>query len=389
MDVKEFVDGLISKHPPGAYFFRGLNVEGVTGVYFKVEKGDFISMLTHDYVIAALRGDSAAREKIKEAYRVLASWFDWDKPPWHEMRMVPEASGLKAVRGEVKSLTEEASGFLFKVYEREVKVDGWRVRADETIYEGGKRLVGRSRQDEDVKLYLAEESRWRELAERLRRMLWNDEVRLRDKVSFWLTKALLSHVRRYTVGYRGNRMAELLEKKVLDDIIEPCLDEWSSLSLLYIDEAFRQIDDVACMEEESGWKNTPLGVEDLIIMAAMAAEGIDPREYAKSRMLSAKIGEYLADFAKRHEDPELLTLYDSATRLPQKFAYKLLFLLYTDYQPTEEEKKALAGMRDAEEKFISYMLQYIADILKERERGRYSSFRKVLSSSARSSGSCR
>ena len=370
MGAKEFIEGLLSKYPPGAYFFRGLDVEGVTAVYFKSEKMDFISMLKHDYVVAVLRGDSAARNKVKEAYRVLASWFDWDKPPWHELERILEASGwsLKSARDEVKRLAEEASAFLFKIYEREIRIDGWRVKPDETVYEGGRRLVGRSREDEDVKLYLAEEGRWRELAGRLRGMLWKDEIRLGDKVSFWLAKRLLSRVRRYTVGYRGNRMAELLEKRVLEDIIEPCLDEWSSLSLLYIDEAFRRIDDVAHMEEETGWKNTPYGVEDLIIMAAMAAEGIDPREYAKSGRLLAKMDEYLADFARRRDDPELLTLYDAATRIPQKFAYRLLLLLYTDYQPTEEEKKALASMRDAEETFVSYMLQYIAEILKERER---------------------
>jgi len=367
MSAGEFVEELLSKHPPGAYFFRGLDVEGVTGVYFKSEKVDFISMLAHDYILAVLRGDSAARNKVREAYRVLASWLDWDKSPWHELEKALESPewSLKAARDEVKRLAEEASEFLFKIYEGEIRVDGWRARPDETIYEGGKRLVGRSR--EDVKLYLAEESRWRELAGRLRRMLWRDELRLGDKVSFWLAKRLLSRVRRYTAGYRGNRMAELLEKRILQDLIEPCLDEWSSLSLLYIDEAFRQIDDVAHMEEETGWKNTPYGVEDLIIMAAMAAEGIDPREHAKSRRLLAKIDEYLADFARRHDDPELLTLYDAATRLPRKSAYKLPLLLYTDYQPTEEERNALANMRDAEATFISYMLHYIAEILKERQ----------------------
>mgnify|MGYP006977941057 CR=1 FL=1 len=368
MGAEAFIEGLLSKYPPGAYFFRGLDVEGVTGVYFKSEKAGFISMLAHDYILAVLRGDSAARNKVREAYRVLASWFDWDKPPWRGLEEALEASGwsLKAARDEVVRLAEEASAFLFKVYEREVRIEGWRAKPDETVYEGGKRLAGRSR--EDVKLYLAEESRWHELAERLRGMLWKDELRLGDKASFWLAKSLLSRVRRYTIGYRGNRMAELLEKRALEDIIEPCLDEWSSLSLLYIDEAFRRIDDVAHMEEEADWKNTPLGVGDLIIMAAMAAEGVDPREYAKSGRLLAKMDEYLADFARRRDDPELLTLYDAATRIPQKFAYRLLLLLYTDYQPTEEEKKALASMRDAEETFVSYMLQYIAEILKERER---------------------
>ena len=366
MGAEEFIEGVLSKYPPGAYFFRGLNVEGVTGVYFKSEKADFTSMLAHDYTIAVLRGD-AARSKVREAYRVLASWFDWDKPPWRGLEEALEASGwsLKAARDEIEKLAEEASAFLFKMYEREIRVEGWRAKPGETVYEGGKRLAGRSR--EDVKLYLAEESRWRELAGRLRSMLWRDEVRLGDKASFWLAKSLLSRVRRYTVGYRGNRMAELLEKRILQDLIEPCLDEWSSLSLLYIDEAFRQIDDVAYMEEETGWKNTPYGVEDLVIMAAMAAEGIDPREQAKSRRLFAKIREYLAGFARRHGDPELITLYDAATRLPRKFTYRLPLLLYTDYQPTEEERKALADMRDAEEAFISYMLQYIAEILRERE----------------------
>lgn len=354
MSAEEFVSNLLGKYPPGSYLLGEKWADEIAEMYMKMDKERFMGMLRHDYAVALLKRDKSGLGRIREAYRQLASWFDWGEPPWINIeKAVGEKLDLNAAADGVMKLAEEASNVLFALYREEMAVDGWRNRPDETVWDGLSR--GLLADDEDAP-FNVEYKRWVELELRLKKVVWDERLRSEDRVALWFARKLLSHVRAYLYSKEHTaRMEGLWLNRILKGIISGSFDVWADLTFLYIDAAFMEINDKLRLKIRG-----PYLVEDLLIMAAMAAEGNDPR----GRSLK-DLEAYLEGFAERVGDEELVDLYRKAkTGAGGVNIFKTAFLGWDEL--TDEEKKAYEEMEEASNDFIVFILQYIAEILKKR-----------------------
>lgn len=364
----EFVKRLLEEHPPGSYFFRGLDVEGVTAVYFRADKEHFLRMLSHDYAVAVLRRDEAVRKRVSEAYRVLASWLDWPEPPWLSLeRSVVEAGGgLSASRSAVKEITEATVETAFKSYEEKIRVDGWRIKEDETVYDGERRGLLLDEESEEANLFWSEVQRWSDFETALYRLMWDEDLRLRDRTTLWFVLKLQRRVRGFMYGLECTSLNSPWANYVLDSIIEDRFEFWSDLALNYVEAAFLQIEDTTRIQAPG-----PFLAEDVAAMAVMAACEVWPQPL--------KTRDFILNNLK---DRELADLYDLAIRGPPEYKITTsLELLWKPFEELpEEQRRSLKRMREASNDFIAYMLEYAADIIKERrqrvKRGELKTFRE-------------
>lgn len=354
MSAEKFVSSLLARHPPGRYLLlRGGDPESIADKYFKMDREKYLAMLRHDYTVALLRRSGEDLGRVKEAYRLLNSWLDWGEPPWSSLDKKTEGGrNLKAAEDEVKKWAEEAAETLFNIYREEIEVEGWRDRPGETIWDGVQRglLTGGETP------FRKEWERWTELEMQLKKMVWDENLRTKDRVGLWFARKLLEHVRIFQYSKQHIPVPETVwPEEVLRWIIEGEYDSWVDLSYLYIDAAFMEIHDKIRLKIPG-----PYLVEDLIIMAAMAVEGVDPRGHSLS-----DLQRYLEDFARRVEDEELIELYRTARGGSTNFKIYESMFLEPDKIP-EEQRKILKKMEEASNDFIVYTVQYIWDIAFER-----------------------
>lgn len=355
MSAEEFVSSLLVKYPPGRYLLLGGgDSESIANKYFKMDKEKYLAMLRHDYTVALLRRSWGDLGRVKEAYRLLNSWLSWGKPPWSSLDK--ETGGGRNLKEEavVEKWAEEAAETLFNIYREEIMVEGWRNGPSETIWDG----MQRSLLTEGETPFRKEWERWAELEMQLKKMVWGENLRTRDRVALWFARKLLEYVRifQYSKQY-VSKLESIWPSEILEWIIKGGYDSWVDLSYLYIDAAFMEIDDKIRFKIIG-----PYLVEDLVIMAAMAAEGVDPRGCSLS-----SLQRYLEGFARRVEDEELIELYRMVRGGSADFKIYESMFLKPDKIP-EEQKEILKKMEEASNNFIVYMIQYIWDIAIERMR---------------------
>lgn len=74
------------QYMPGNYYFRDLSVENVFKKYLReFNHEDWCSWLIHDYVLARMRGDKAAQDRMREAAKLAVEKMNLDSKPWNKL----------------------------------------------------------------------------------------------------------------------------------------------------------------------------------------------------------------------------------------------------------------------------------------------------------------
>lgn len=355
--AEEVVAEVLRRYPPGGYLFGDAWADEIVDRFFKMDRERFLAMLRHDYTVALLRRDREGLARAREAYRQLSSSLDWGEAPWSGIeRAVGDDLKLENAVDDVKKWAKEAAKTLFEVYRDEIAVEGWRVNQDETVWDGLQRGL-LTEASEEGRAFKAEWERWFELEMRLKRMLWSEELRTGDRVALWFTKELLIHARIYQHSrkYVGES-EEVWSENILTGIIRNKYDYWLDLALLYVD--------VVVMEAYDNIRHKipgPLVDVDLLVMALMAVEGIDPR----GRSLK-DIEAFLEDFSRRTGDEKILEHYRTVKYGGGGFRVYEYAFIEMDKIP-EDQRKILEKMREASKEFFSEITDYIEGALEESE----------------------
>lgn len=337
---KEFASRVFERFPPGCYLLQGSSKEkGVN--YFKMDKAIWLSLFMHDYTVASLRGDEKAKEELKEVYRAIAEALDWqDREPTQ-------------VREELGELAWRAVEVLFNFYREKLKVEGWRREDKEALHDGERRGL-RTELSPVGDKFRAEYGKWTALQEMLAK--FEDEVRCKDRVALFMALELDCMVRRYIEGmswhhpYINYALGSLVSGKQLD--------RWVDEAMWY---AYRSL---KCYEEQAlnPYIRFMTESQDLIVRAAMAAEGIDPQNRTYEEIRS-----YLADLSARLGKPELLKLYNVSMWGTEDGAIPDIFLsAILEDNPADEEKLFFEKMYRAGREFVGAMAKIVEDIIEKR-----------------------
>jgi predicted aspartyl protease len=290
-DVRE----IVRSYKPGEYLFKGLAAEGMTNLYFKMEKKRWLSMLMHDYTLVVLRKDEDVKMKTKTAYDSLASTLNWEeKDPWHTVEDDPEGSA------------EAAMKTLFELYEEKMRVEGWRERSDETIKEGDDRGL-HSEPSVMGDCYRKEWGMWDNLTSTLDDVA-EEARKARDRLTYWLTVKLLTIMQEYMRGKterRGLYGNDPYLNNVIEDVLagRDTVNYWEATSKMYVEAGAEMVDDF--IERKLTGSTF---AEDLFIKAIMAKLHVEPD--------SMEPRDFLVEFARDNERESLVELYDMAVLGP-------------------------------------------------------------------------
>lgn len=339
---KEFVERVFQNYPPGCYLIRGSYEERVES-YFKTDKSAWLSLFAHDYTIASLRGDEGAKGQLKRVYKGLAEMLDWtEREPWVKY---DEKLG---------DLAWESAETLFKFYLERVKVDGWRVKADEAPWMGEKRgLLYELSPVGDM--FRREYGRWMALQMTLDE--FEADVRLKDKVALFVSMEL-NHVVRLHINRVSWRHAYV--NYVLGSLLSGSkLDRWVDEAMWWSYKATRRFEELAL---RPGAKFLGPECLDWAIMAAMTAEGVDPYSEAEPAA-------YLPSLAQRLGKPELARLYNIASvgsedGIPPDEYWD--GILEDSAFLSEEERRIFKKMFKAGREFLGAMIKTAEDIIERR-----------------------
>jgi len=309
-------ENLLKAIRPGAYLLS--NGGSIAMQYFKMDKNSWLSKFTHDYTVAVLRKDRSADEALKTAYSKLAEAFDWEE------RNMPES-----IKGNLKSFAEKSVDVLFNLYEEKLKVEGWRQR-EETLNQAKRILLTEPSDTGD--LFRMEYGRMLALAKALRDFA--ADVRMKDRVAFWMSEMVEEKVLRELYGDAAYEHLTYLDD-VLEGVISgQAVDDREDASTWW-----------ACLALRSVEEHVAEGVvgrteaEDYILMASMALEGFEANPDPK--VLEA----YLTGMVERlklrtvKSAPDLLRLYYRAKRGPMGREDVVARSLFKEWEDMDERER--------------------------------------------------
>lgn len=188
-DIYKPVKEALQKYKPGEFLFKGVTAEEIADLFLKkLDEHTWTSMVAHDYLLAKLKKKDYVMSKMKEAMRLTALKMDHDLSQC--LTLFP------MLESDLKKWSALIPQTLFKLIRESLKVDGWRTREDETIYEGNEvRFLNDSPSDVGD-LYRTEDQRWWELEYKMHQMYF-EARKGGDRVSCWVIKNLL----RYGVNF--------------------------------------------------------------------------------------------------------------------------------------------------------------------------------------------
>ncbi|MEM3646976.1 MAG: hypothetical protein QW334_02360 [Thermofilum sp.] len=337
---REFVSRVFERFPPGCCLLQGSSEEKRVS-YFKMDKAIWLSFFMHDYTIASLRGDERAKDELEAVYREIAEALDWpDKEPTQ-------------VREELGELAWKAVEILFNFYREKLKVEGWRREDKETLRDGERRGL-RTELSPVGDKFRAEYGRWIALQETLTK--FEGEVRRKDRVALFMALEFDCMVRRYIEGMSWHHP---YINYVLGSLVSGRqLDRWVDEAMWYAYKSLKRYEEQAL----NPYIRFMTESQDLIVRAAMAAEGIDPQNRTYEEVRS-----YLADLSARLGKPELLRLYNVSMWGTEDGTTPDIFLsAILEDSPTEEEKQFFEKMYKAGREFVGAMTKTVEDIIEKR-----------------------
>lgn len=344
---EEFARMVFERHPPGSYLMD-YSASDLVKSYFKMDKARWLEFFTHDYTVAYLRRDGPRMGALCEAYRRLAGMLDWgESEPW------------RAIEQEPMRAAEAAAKTLFTVYLESLRVDGWRARDGEALYEGIERGLG-SEPSEAGDACRREFGRWMGLES----LLGEYAVEARGaqgtdkKVTHWFACRLNVEARLNLYGTRFCRGVFAFRLLYLDCVLQNIL--WGGVDTA-VEEALWHTY-IAARECEDHRLLTNIGsllCEDHLVAAMMLLEGVDRRAYAFPRG-----GEkYLLDLENRLGRRGLASAYRETLYLDPDF-YEIVFKRESEL--TEEQRQRRRMERNASEKFLEEAAKVIREMLEKR-----------------------
>jgi hypothetical protein len=336
----KYAEEVLRESPPGSFLLKGTAEEKVKG-YFKMDKATWLAFFAHDYSVAFLRRDSASKESLARAYANLAAMLDWpDREPWLRVEEAPRESA------------KTAANVLFDFYCRRLRVEGWRNRVEEGIREGEKRL--RYEPGATGERFRSEFGRllsFKDLLEKFER-----EARGRDRVGLWLACEVRLRMQKSITdrALRDSYVDYLLDSLVAGGEPDRWVEEALWLTHLAAKRVEEHFDDELCGSLEC---------EDLMILAAMAADHVEP--VRESDLES--IEKYLRELAHKLVRPELVPLYYTARFGPEEKRAKYYVMSVKSIGELDEgEKKLLTEQRKASSRFYSEMARIVERLLGRR-----------------------
>jgi len=335
---EKFVREVFEQFQPGCYLIQGSYGEKRTS-YFKMDKAVWLSLFAHDYAIASFRGDAEASEELRRVYDELAKALDWpEREPWSKWDLV--------------ELGWQAAEALFSFYREKLRVDGWRGKPDEAVWEAEERLLYAFGSIGDG--FRRELGRWYAL----KRILdsFEAEVRPKDRVALFMAMELNCLVRRYI-----NRVSwrHIYVNYVLGSLVSgSALERWVDEALWCAYKAVRRFEDLSLNPYV---KFLDAECLNWMVMAAMAANEVDP--------YSGDPQAYLAELAGRLGRRDLISLYNLAVSGSEDGVPSDAFLSGVLEHPSglsEEERRALKKMFEAGRKFLGEMAAIVDGEIERR-----------------------
>lgn len=334
---KEFVEKLFEAHPPGCYL---LGAGKAVNSYFKMEKARWLSLFLHDYSIAFLRGDEGVKEEFRKAYAELSDMLAW---PERELWRKVEESPVK--------YAEKAADAFFNFYSQRLRVEGWRERVEDEVSDGLKRRL-----DSEPSLigdkFRTEYGRWISLRDLLE--LFEEEVRVKDRVAFWESCMLEVRVKKELHG------KYLFSRSYLNYVIEECLtgrkmDHFTDAALWLTYLAVKRCEQHARLSEMGS-----LICEDLMVSAAMAASHVEPAGEGNFK----EIESFLSKLEEKFNMQGLLQLYRTARFGPEEKARAFWTgIIKEEFEMSKEEREFFKKQREASEKFFVAMFAVVQRVL--------------------------
>jgi hypothetical protein len=345
---EEYVRKVLEQQPPGAYLMSVASAKEAMDKYFKMEKNRWQSMFMHDYFLALLRKDEDMKSLLREAYGKLAEAFDWpEKEPWTRIEENP------------LDFASDAADALFDFYAEKLRVEGWRSRVDEAVKEAKDRLLKEPSPIGDK--YRTEYGRWIALKRILHDEL-EQELRLKDRVAYWETMEIET-LARSILRTPTARLPTYMEGILREMLDGTGIDHGWDMSMWYLHKAFVEFEEHLDIKGYGSFDN-----EELLVMAIMAADGVEPTEDEKKQV------NYLKEVATRLNMPELVSLYYTSKfgPVPRKFfsgAFKDWEEMTDDEKKFfEEQRKACQGFMNATMTAIYTLLSRKGEILIETIR---------------------
>ena len=285
---------MLYDYMPGQYLFKNLSSVEIASLFLrKLEKMRWTHYVAHDYVLAKLKRDLEAQNRMKEAVRLMALNMDYD---------VEECMTLFPMIEDLEKSCDHIPYMIFDNARENFRVEGWRRREDETLHEGDERVGSRSRQEYD--LHHEEWWFWDSYEEALRRIYFVYRAN-KDRVACWVTRELLRKVH-YMIYGNEKPFLDIEMDPFPDGLIENILNgrkdtrDLQELTIQwYLDLAEKEINDKDNLSSS--------GAADDAILAVATKLGWKtvPNPFPKL--------DYVQELAVRLKDPEILQLYRAAT----------------------------------------------------------------------------
>lgn len=333
---------LLRRWPPGSYVLAEKSKEEVADLYFKVERERWLSYVKHDHAIACLRRDEAIKSKLAAVYEELAEALDWDE--------------RRLELGDLKAAAELAVKSLFELYKAELRVEGWRTKPSQAVKDGANYLYELSEVGDSYRL---EYGSWIHLIDALFSLA--SEVRLKDRVAYWLAMRLIEEASSYVYGgERAIKWGDYMDY-VLDEVASGKeVDEDYDTSLWWICVALKALKDHSKLEDVRRFE----AVEPMIFSCAAlegAEVGLDPRSIAS----------YLADLDERVRPRELglpsfAELYDVVISGPRERRALFWSSLFKEWWEMTDEEREFSKQRLIAELELTRLMLAVVKVLREK-----------------------
>jgi len=262
---------------PGQYLFKNLSSEEIVNQFLrKLEKMSWIHYVAHDYVLAKMRRDLKAQDKMKGAVRLMALKMDYDVEEC--MRMFP-------IVDDPEKSCDHVPQIIFGIVKENFRVEGWRRREDETLHEAEEWCHPGTRQ---WSLRHREWWFWDDYKSALRSMYFAFRAD-GDRVACWVTRDVLRGVD-YMMHGDGETYIDIEMDPFPDGLIEDVINgredsrDLQELTVQwyleqaeeevsdedYLDESMAADDAVLALATRLGWKTVPDPFPDLDYVQELA-----------------------------------------------------------------------------------------------------------------------
>jgi len=287
---------MLYDYMPGQYLFKNLSSEEVASLFLrKLEKMRWIHYVAHDYVLAKLKRDLEAQNRMKEAVRLMALKMDYD---------VKECMTLFPMVDDLEKSCDHVPYMIFDIARENFRVEGWRRREDETLREAEEWCEPGTR---EWSLYHREWWFWFNYEGELHGVYYIFRAE-GDRVACWVMRELLRKIHYMKWGTAKAAFLDVEIDPFLEGLIKDVLKGREDISDLqeltvhwYLDLAEEEI------SNKDYWPTTEAADDAVLALATKLGWKTVPPPIVRL--------DYVQELAEKLRDPEITRLYEVATNL--------------------------------------------------------------------------